>query len=146
MCIRDRYARAQHDLTAGAEELRRARIVGGIAVAQLQKAAAAVGAHADRAAPRRVDVPALSLIHIFHTGEGGMHELGFKNSLTKVINDYARKRNYLKADDKNLAGEDVREGLSAVTVSYTHLDVYKRQQMTFSVHLLLNFLLQKKSR
>ena len=56
----------------------------------------------------------LSFANNIHTGEGGMHELGFKNSLTKVINDYARKRNYLKADDKNLAGEDVREGLSAV--------------------------------
>ena len=56
----------------------------------------------------------LSFANNIHTGEGGMHELGFKNSLTKVINDYARKRNYLKADDKNLMGEDVREGLSAV--------------------------------
>ncbi len=56
----------------------------------------------------------LSFANNIHTGEGGMHELGFKNSLTKGFNDSARKRNYLKADDKNLAGEDVREGLSAV--------------------------------
>ncbi|MBQ4048734.1 MAG: DNA topoisomerase (ATP-hydrolyzing) subunit B [Clostridia bacterium] len=56
----------------------------------------------------------LSFANNIRTGEGGMHELGFKNALTKVINDYARKRNYLKADDKNLMGEDVREGLSAI--------------------------------
>ena len=57
-------------------------------------------------------------IHSFanniRTGEGGMHELGFKIALTKVINDYARKYGFLKADEKNLAGEDVREGLTAV--------------------------------
>ena len=43
-----------------------------------------------------------------------MHETGFKNALTKVINNYARKYNILKEADKNLSGEDVREGLCAV--------------------------------
>jgi DNA gyrase subunit B len=43
-----------------------------------------------------------------------MHELGFKVALTKVINDYARKHNFLKGDDKNLTGEDAREGLTVV--------------------------------
>lgn len=48
------------------------------------------------------------------TTEGGTHETGFKTALTKVINDYARKTGLLKPDDKNLTGEDVREGLCAV--------------------------------
>ncbi len=56
----------------------------------------------------------LSFANDIRTTEGGMHEVGFKNALTKTINDYARKRNYLKQDDKNLSGEDVREGLCAV--------------------------------
>lgn len=49
-----------------------------------------------------------------NTIEGGMHEVGFKSALTKVMNDFARKYNFLKESDKNLSGEDVREGLCAV--------------------------------
>jgi DNA gyrase subunit B len=48
------------------------------------------------------------------TPEGGTHETGFKSALTKVINDYARKYNYLKDADKNLTGEDAREGICAI--------------------------------
>ncbi len=48
------------------------------------------------------------------TIEGGTHETGFKNALTRVINDYARKKGILKDNDKNLSGEDVREGLCAI--------------------------------
>ena len=48
------------------------------------------------------------------TVDGGTHETGFKTALTKVINDYARKVGVLKDADKNLSGEDVREGLCAV--------------------------------
>ncbi|MBO5050610.1 MAG: DNA topoisomerase (ATP-hydrolyzing) subunit B [Clostridia bacterium] len=48
------------------------------------------------------------------TIEGGTHETGFKNALTRVLNDYARKTGALKGDDKNLSGEDVREGLCAI--------------------------------
>lgn len=48
------------------------------------------------------------------TIEGGTHMTGFKTALTKVINDYARKYGMLKANDKNLQGEDVREGLGAI--------------------------------
>ena len=48
------------------------------------------------------------------TTEGGTHLVGFKTALTKVFNDYARKYNILKENDKNLQGEDVREGLTAV--------------------------------
>lgn len=48
------------------------------------------------------------------TTEGGTHITGFKTAITKVINDYARKINLLKEADKNLSGEDVREGLTAI--------------------------------
>ncbi len=48
------------------------------------------------------------------TVDGGTHEVGFKTALTKVFNNYARKIKVLKPDDKNLSGEDVREGLCAV--------------------------------
>jgi len=48
------------------------------------------------------------------TTEGGTHLTGFKSAITKVINDYARKYNYLKENEKNLLGEDVREGLTAI--------------------------------
>ncbi len=48
------------------------------------------------------------------TIEGGTHELGFKTALTRVINDYARRFNFLKDKDGKLSGEDVREGLAAV--------------------------------
>ncbi len=49
-----------------------------------------------------------------NTIEGGMHETGFKSGLTKVLNDYARKAGILKDADKNLSGEDVREGICAI--------------------------------
>ncbi len=49
-----------------------------------------------------------------NTIEGGTHETGFKAGLTKVLNDYARKAGILKDNDKNLSGEDVREGISAI--------------------------------
>ncbi|MDP4158891.1 MAG: DNA topoisomerase (ATP-hydrolyzing) subunit B [Bacillota bacterium] len=49
-----------------------------------------------------------------NTQEGGTHEAGFKSALTRVINDYARKNNILKAADSNLSGDDIREGLTAV--------------------------------
>ena len=49
-----------------------------------------------------------------NTQEGGTHEAGFKSALTRVINDYARKANLLKAADSNLSGDDIREGLTAV--------------------------------
>ena len=49
-----------------------------------------------------------------NTIEGGTHETGFKAGLTRVLNDYARKAKILKDSDKNLSGEDVREGLCAI--------------------------------
>ena len=49
-----------------------------------------------------------------NTIEGGTHETGFKSALTRVLNDYGRKAGILKEKDKNLSGDDVREGLCAV--------------------------------
>ena len=49
-----------------------------------------------------------------NTIEGGTHETGFKTALTKVINDYGRKYGFLKDSDKNLTGEDTREGICAI--------------------------------
>ena len=49
-----------------------------------------------------------------HTQEGGTHEIGFKNALTRVINDYAKKTGLLKENDTNLSGEDIREGIVAI--------------------------------
>ncbi len=62
-----------------------------------------------------------SFANNINTYEGGTHESGFKTALTRVINDYARKNNLLKAADANLSGEDVREGLVAI-VSIKHPD------------------------
>ena len=56
----------------------------------------------------------LAFANNINTQEGGTHLEGFKNALTRTINDYARKNNILKEKDKNLSGDDVREGLTAV--------------------------------
>lgn len=56
----------------------------------------------------------LSYANNVHTADGGTHETGFKNALTRVFNDYGRKYSILKDADKNLSGDDVREGLTAV--------------------------------
>jgi DNA gyrase subunit B len=57
-------------------------------------------------------------IHSFANGiatiEGGMHEEGFKTALTASLNKYARAKGHLKERDENLAGEDIREGLTAI--------------------------------
>ena len=56
----------------------------------------------------------LSFANNIHTMDGGTHEDGFKRAFTRVINDYARKYNLLKENDRNFSGEDVREGLTAI--------------------------------
>ncbi len=56
----------------------------------------------------------LTFANNINTVEGGTHDTGFKTGLAKVLNDYARKSGMLKDSDKNLSGEDVREGLCAV--------------------------------
>lgn len=55
-----------------------------------------------------------SFANNIRTQEGGTHEVGFKNALTRVINDYAKKSNQLKENDSNLTGEDIREGIVAI--------------------------------
>ncbi|MBE5968750.1 MAG: DNA topoisomerase (ATP-hydrolyzing) subunit B [Lachnospiraceae bacterium] len=55
-----------------------------------------------------------TFVNNINTPEGGTHFEGFKRALTKVLNDYARKNNILKEKDDNLAGEDIREGLTAI--------------------------------
>ena len=56
----------------------------------------------------------ISFANNMSTIEGGTHETGFKTALTKVINDYAKKKGLIKGDDKGLSGDDVREGLVAI--------------------------------
>ena len=56
----------------------------------------------------------LTFANNIRTTDGGTHEDGFKRAFTRVMNDYARKYNILKEADKNLSGEDVREGLTCV--------------------------------
>jgi len=55
-----------------------------------------------------------SFANNIHTQEGGTHLIGFKSALTRVMNDYARKNNFLKEKEENLMGEDIREGLTAI--------------------------------
>ena len=54
-----------------------------------------------------------------NTQEGGTHEEGFRMALTRVINNYAKNKNFLKKDDENLKPDDVREGLTAI-ISVRH--------------------------
>ncbi|MBA4369973.1 MAG: DNA topoisomerase (ATP-hydrolyzing) subunit B [Coriobacteriaceae bacterium] len=56
----------------------------------------------------------LAFANNINTTEGGTHLEGFKNALTRTINDYARRQNILKEKEENLSGEDIREGLAAV--------------------------------
>jgi len=56
----------------------------------------------------------LAFANNINTHEGGTHLEGFKNALTRTVNDYARRQNVLKEKDDNLTGEDIREGLAAV--------------------------------
>ncbi|MDY4996487.1 MAG: DNA topoisomerase IV subunit B [Bacilli bacterium] len=56
----------------------------------------------------------VSFVNNVKTSDGGSHEVGFKTALTKVLNDYARENNFIKAKDKSFEGSDVREGLTAI--------------------------------
>lgn len=56
----------------------------------------------------------LSFANNINTHSGGTHLTGFRNSITRVLNDYARKNNILKDSEQNLSGDDVREGLTAI--------------------------------
>jgi len=63
----------------------------------------------------------LTFTNNINTYEGGTHETGFKTALTRVINDYGKKKGILKENEDSLSGDDVREGLTAV-VSIKHPD------------------------
>ena len=55
-----------------------------------------------------------SFVNNINTHEGGTHLAGFKNAITKIFNDYARKNKLLKDSENNLSGDDIREGLTAI--------------------------------
>ena len=55
-----------------------------------------------------------SFVNNINTPEGGTHINGFKNVLTKVVNEYAKNQKFLKEGEENLSGEDIREGLTAI--------------------------------
>ena len=55
-----------------------------------------------------------SFANCINTVDGGSHITGFRSALTRVLNDYGRKQNIIKENDSNLAGEETREGLTAV--------------------------------
>jgi len=71
-----------------------------------------------------------SFANNINTLEGGTHLMGFKIALTKVFNDYARKYNLLKDSDKNLQGDDVREGLTAIISVKLHEPEFEGQTKT----------------
>ncbi|MBQ7816440.1 MAG: DNA topoisomerase IV subunit B, partial [Oscillospiraceae bacterium] len=56
----------------------------------------------------------LSFANNINTPDGGTHEQGFKNAMTRVFNDFGRAKGYIKDKDDNLSGNDVREGLTAI--------------------------------
>ena len=56
----------------------------------------------------------LTFVNNINTIEGGTHLEGFKRALTKTVNDYAKKTNFLKEKDANFLGEDIREGITAI--------------------------------
>ena len=55
-----------------------------------------------------------SFANCVNTVDGGTHLTGFRTALTRVLNDYAHKNKFLKEDEPNLVGDDVREGLTAI--------------------------------
>jgi len=61
-----------------------------------------------------IEIQELSFANNIYTPDGGMHLTGFRSALTRQLNDYARGNDYIKKDDENLTGDDVREGLIAV--------------------------------
>ena len=72
----------------------------------------------------------LSFANNINTHEGGTHEEGFRKSLTRAINDFARGRNILKDKDPNLNGEDVREGVTAVISAKVRRPQFEGQTKT----------------
>ena len=71
-----------------------------------------------------------SFANNINTIEGGTHLDGFKQAVTRTINDYARSKNILKEKDNNLSGDDCREGLSAVISVKLHDPQFEGQTKT----------------
>jgi len=72
----------------------------------------------------------LSFANNINTVEGGTHEEGFRKSLTRAINEFARDRGILKEKDPNLVGEDVREGLTAIVSAKVRSPQFEGQTKT----------------
>lgn len=68
-----------------------------------------------------------SFANCVNTQDGGSHLTGFRTALTRVLNDYAHKNKFLKEDEPNLTGEDVREGLTAVINVKLHQPQFEGQ-------------------
>ena len=68
-----------------------------------------------------------SFANCVNTIDGGQHLTGFRSALTRVLNDYAHKNKFLKEDEPNLTGEDVREGLSAIISVKLHEPQFEGQ-------------------
>ena len=72
----------------------------------------------------------LSFANNINTVDGGTHLEGFRNALTRTINDYARRQGILKGKDENLTGEDIREGLTAIVSVRLHEPQFEGQTKT----------------
>jgi len=72
----------------------------------------------------------LAFANNINTHEGGTHLDGFKNALTRSINEYARRQGILKEKDENLSGEDIREGLAAIISVKLHDPQFEGQTKT----------------
>ena len=68
-----------------------------------------------------------SYVNNIPTAEGGMHEMGFKAGFTRALNDYARRIGTLKEKDNNLMGEDYREGITAVLLTFVRNPQFEGQ-------------------
>lgn len=68
-----------------------------------------------------------SFANCVNTVDGGNHLTGFRSALTRVLNDYAHKNKFLKEDEPNLTGEDVREGLTAIVSVKLHEPQFEGQ-------------------
>ena len=77
------------------------------------------------------------------TTEGGMHEEGFRTSLTGVLNKYARAKSLLKEKDENLGGEDIREGLTAIVSVKLRTPQFEGQTKTKLGNTEMRSLVQK---
>ena len=80
----------------------------------IQKSHESVDAEVACAYSQDIETKELSFANNIYTPDGGTHLTGFRSALTRTLNDYARANNYIKNNDDNLTGDDVREGLIAV--------------------------------